>query len=162
MDPIFRWIESTEISVWLGESESVFVFPAILVVHTLGMAMLAGISAVTDLRMLGFARQIPPERLDRYWPLFLAGLALILVSGILLLIGYPTKALTNPVFYLKMVCVGVGIWIALQLRKALGLQTTPRIRRLAVLSLVVWTLSITLGRLLQYTYTRLYVDMAGT
>lgn len=161
MDPLFRWIESTAISVWIGESESVFVFPAILVVHTLGMAMLAGISTVMDLRLLGFARQIPPKRLGQFWPVFRAGFALTVASGIVLLIAYPTKALTNPVFYLKLACVGIGVWTAFQLRRDLAVETTATVRRRAVLSLVAWTLAVTLGRLLEYTYTRLYVDVAG-
>jgi hypothetical protein len=162
MDPFFRWVESTAISVWIGESESVFVFPAILVVHTLGMAMLAGICTVMDLRVLGFARQIPLRRLDHFWPLFRTGLALVVASGILLLIAYPTKALTNPVFYLKLACVGIGVWTASRLRRDLAVETTAPIRRRAILSLVAWTLAVTLGRLLEYTYTRLYVDVAGS
>ena len=31
------------------------------------------------------------------------------ISGLLLLIGYPTKALTNPVFYLKLLLIAVGL-----------------------------------------------------
>ena len=32
-------------------------------------------------------------------------------SGLLLLIGYPTKALTNPVFYMKLLLIAVGMWL---------------------------------------------------
>ena len=70
MDSLFLWIEGTALSMWIGQSATVFAFPAILVVHTLGMAMLAGISVMVDLRLLGFASQIPSVRLARFWPLF--------------------------------------------------------------------------------------------
>ena len=36
-------------------------------------------------------------------------LALNAVTGILLLIAYPTKALTNPLFYLKLFLVAVAV-----------------------------------------------------
>lgn len=162
MDPLFRWIEATSLSGWIGQSASVFAFPAILVVHTLGMAMLAGVSAVMDLRLLGFAPQIPTDRLARFWPLFSTGLVLNIASGLLLLVGYPTKALTNPVFYVKLACVGTGVWTALRIRGALDAAPQSCHRGLAYLSLTAWTFAIVFGRLLEYTYSRLYVDFAGS
>jgi hypothetical protein len=45
MDPFFRWIESTPLSVWTRESTSVLAFPAILSVHAIGMALAAGVNA---------------------------------------------------------------------------------------------------------------------
>lgn len=159
MDPLFRWIEGTALSTWIGQSASVFAFPAILVVHTLGMAMLVGISVIMNLRLLGFAPQIPIARLARFWPLFWSGLVLNIVSGILLLIGYPTKALTNPLFYVKLACVGTGVWTALRIRRVL-VAGTERSQHLAMLSIATWTLAIVFGRLLEYTHTRLYADFS--
>src|SRR5215469_8067520 len=45
----------------------------------------------------------------RFFPVLWAGFWLNAVSGVVLLIGYPTKALTNPMFYLKLVFIGLGI-----------------------------------------------------
>ena len=41
-----------------------------------------------------------------------AGFWVNAVSGVLLLIAYPTKALTNPLFYVKLVLIAIGLGIA--------------------------------------------------
>ena len=38
----FYWLEHTDFSTWLRESPSLLVFPTILILHTIGMAFLAG------------------------------------------------------------------------------------------------------------------------
>ncbi len=71
------------------------------------------------------------------------------VSGVFLLIGYPTfKALTNPVFYLKLIFIALAVTSAV--------KAMPKGSKLwASMSLAGWTGAITAGRLLAYTYTRL-------
>jgi hypothetical protein len=70
------------------------------------------------------------------------------ISGVLLLIGYPTKALTNPVFYLKLLFIALAVTSAM--------KAMPKASKLwASLALAGWTGAITAGRLLAYTYTRL-------
>ena len=83
------------------------------------------------------------------------------VSGVLLLVGYPTKALTNPVFYLKLLLIAVAMVIYVRIDRLIrgGDATAPAaartLRRLAITSLVCWGGAITAGRLLAYTYQRL-------
>ena len=45
----------------------------------------------------------------RYYRAMWAGFWVNAFSGVLLLIAYPTKALTNPVFYLKLALIAVAI-----------------------------------------------------
>jgi hypothetical protein len=87
---------------------------------------------------------------------------------VLLLLAYPTKALTNPLFYVKLalIVIGLGMWIKLWARlHALPVPEAqvlpPRLKALAVVSLVCWGAGIAAGRLLAYTYSRLTVDLAG-
>ncbi|GEM_PF-6537502 len=42
MDEVFRWIETSDLSFWIRSSPTVFAFPAILVLHTMGMALFVG------------------------------------------------------------------------------------------------------------------------
>jgi hypothetical protein len=80
------------------------------------------------------------------------------VSGVLLLIGYPTKALTNPVFYLKLTLIGVAMTLLVRISRLVFATNSPitsRLRNLAIASLVCWAGAITAGRLLAYTYHRL-------
>jgi hypothetical protein len=161
--PFFAWIESTALSQWIVGS--LFAFPVILTLHAVGMGFAAGLGAMVDLRLLGVARQVPVAELRRFLPVLWAGFWVNAASGLLLLIGYPTKALTNPVFYLKLSLIAVAMVLLRQIsREAFiarpdndvsGDARTRRLRRLALVSLTCWIGAITAGRLLAYTYTHL-------
>jgi len=163
MDPFLAWIEATSLSIWVRESPSVFAFPAVLSCHTVGMGLAAGINAVLALRILGVAPGVPIEEMKRFFPVMWFGFWLNFVSGVVLLIGYPTKALTNPLFYVKLLLVAVAITLVgpigrrvFDARGASGRHgTAASVKRLAIASLLCWTGVIVSGRLLAYTYHRL-------
>jgi hypothetical protein len=155
LDPFLIWLESTALSQWVVGSTSMFAFPGILALHAIGMGFAAGIGVAIDLRVLGVAPGVPLTEMRRFLPVLWAGFWLNAVSGVLLLVGYPTKALTNPVFYLKLLLITVAM--VLVRRISAGFDTAPpRLQRqFATLSLLCWTGAITAGRLLAYTYNRL-------
>ena len=155
--PIF---ETSGFSVWIRESPSLFAFPGILAAHTVGLGFLAGLNGALDLRLLGVARGIPPAAFVRFLPMMWAGLWINVLSGIAVLLAYPTKALTNPVFYLKLglIATALAILRALLRRISTGQADDRATRILAAASLVVWAAAITAGRLLAYTCSRLMVD----
>jgi hypothetical protein len=157
LDTFLLWLESTAFSIWIREDPSVFVFPMILAVHTIGLGLLAGINAAIDLRILGVATEIPIAEFRRFVPAMWVGLWVNVISGILLLIAYPTKALTNPVFYLKLALIAGALLVFSRLRRHMLSTTTPaaEARLLAWASLGCWAGATTAGRLLAYTYTRL-------
>jgi hypothetical protein len=152
------WLETSALSIWVRESPSVFAFPTVLSFHTLGMGIVAGLSAAIDLRILGFAPQVPLSNLKRYYPWLWFGFWLNAASGVVLLVGYPTKALTNPVFYGKLACVALGVVVQISIRRRV-LSSDDRVppwgRMLAAASLVLWAAAITSGRFLAYTYVKL-------
>jgi hypothetical protein len=157
IDPFLIWLESTALSQWVVGSPSLLAFPGILALHAIGMGFAVGISAALDLRILGIARGVPIESMRRFLPILWGGFWLNAVSGVLLLIGYPTKALTNPLFYVKLflIAVGMALLVRLDRRILAGTAGERRARRLAVVSLVCWAGAIFAGRFLAYTYTRL-------
>jgi hypothetical protein len=159
-DPFFRWLEETAFSIWMRESDSLFAFPGILAAHTIGLGLLAGLSGALALRLLGVAKGIPPEAFTRFVPLMWLGLWMNLLTGVALLIGYPTKALTNPIFYLKLGLIAAGLLILRAIFQRTGPARAPSgmTRVLAAALLIAWVATITAGRFLAYTYTRLSVD----
>lgn len=168
MDPFFAWIETTSLSIHLRESPSLWAFPFVLILHTVGLAFLVGANVALDVRVLGMARGVPLRTLERYRVVMWTGFWVNAVSGVLLLVAYPTKALTNPLFYVKLVLIAIGLAIAGKLSarlRALPVPDSPvlppRVKALAVLSLACWAAGITAGRLLAYTYSRLTVDLVG-
>jgi hypothetical protein len=162
MDTLFIWLESTAFSTWIRESPSVFAFPAILSLHTIGMGLVAGINLAIALRILGAGSGVPVKEMKRFLPVMWSGFWLNAASGVALLIGYPTKALTNPVFYLKLVLIAVALgivtWITRQVlndSRAASDGPSAHARLFAFASLACWVGAITAGRLLAYTYSRL-------
>lgn len=108
-DPFFTWLEASAFSVWMRESPSVFAFPIILAIHTIGLGFIAGINVALDLRILGVGTRIPLAEFRRFWPLMWVGLWLNVISGLALLAAYPTKALTNPLFYVKLGLIAAAL-----------------------------------------------------
>ena len=126
------------------------------------MGLLAGANAAMDLRILGFAPLVPLSAMVKFYPVMWIGFVINAISGVLLFIGYPTKALTNPVFYLKLACIAAGMVLMSWLRRNVVAPGDPsRIngRMIAVLSLLVWAGAVVSGRLLAYTCRYLLADI---
>jgi hypothetical protein len=164
--PLFlQTIEASGLSTWLRESESPFAFYFVLLFHTFGLALVVGANTVVDLRLLGIERAIPLAPLKRLFGIMWLGLAINAVTGVLLLVAYPTKSLTNPVFYAKLLLIGLAVWVMTQINSRVfddfslsnpssldEAAMMARGRTLAKWSLFLWIGTITAGRLLAYTY----------
>jgi hypothetical protein len=156
---LLQGIENTGFSTWLRESESPFAFYFILLFHTFGLALLVGANAVVDLRLLGVARAIPIAPLKRLFRVMWIGFGMNAITGLLLVFAYPTKALTNPDFYIKLALIGLAIWVMQKLNRQVfqdsSLSEAEMMAKgatLAKFSIFLWFGAITAGRLLAYTY----------
>ena len=159
MDPFFAWIEHSALSDWIRGSECICAFPMIVTLHNIGMAFLAGCGIAIDLRIIGFAPAIPLRPMARLLPLMWLAFAVNATTGVLLLIAYPTKALTNPLFYIKLCLVALALTlvyrIATDILRASGVDPEPlpaKARLLAGASLATWIALIAAGRYLAYTH----------
>jgi hypothetical protein len=151
------WLQDSPLGVWIRESAwAIF---AALIVHTLGMGFLVGAGLAVDARLLGLGRRIPLPALSGLAPLMAAALAFAAASGAVLVIGYPAKALTNPLFYAKLALVMAALALTWRIdRRVLraGLAEAPAwSRAAAALSIPLWLAGLTLGRLLAYTHNML-------
>jgi hypothetical protein len=151
-------VERTALSVWVRESPSLLAFPFILFLHTLGLAMLAGINVGIDVWLLG-RRKLPPFELPNVYRVMWLGFGINALSGLVLLAAYPAKALTNWVFFAKLLFIAIALWVLQQLKGELAVaggtaerDVSARARHLALASLVLWTATIFAGRLLAYTH----------
>jgi hypothetical protein len=166
-DSFFGAVESLGLSIWLRESPSLWGFPFVLILHTVGLAFLVGSSVAVNVRVLGFADAVPFGPLSRYFTVMWCGFWINAFSGVLLLLAYPTKALTNPLFYVKLGFIAVAVTLVRKIRgrirSALPVSAAPDpgLRRMAWGCLSCWVISIAAGRFLAYTYRRLMVDLMG-
>lgn len=165
MIDLLTFLENNELSVFIREFPSVFGFPTILFLHTLGLAMVAGVSIAIDLWILRGATAGAPLHLSGLTRTMWLGFGINLVSGLALLLAYPAKALTNGVFYLKMALVLLGVYVAVRINREIAARGASRgaelsirfdARRWAIVSLLLWAAATVTGRLLAYTHSVLF------
>jgi hypothetical protein len=159
----FILLEDNAIGRWVRESPSMLAFPTIIALHAVGMGLLVGGSAAIDFRILGYARGVPISSLERFVGIMRFGFWLNAISGLMLLLAYPTKALTNPIFFVKLLLIALAMVYGVLIRKMIiqkSIAETMRVptkgKLLAGASLALWAGAVVSGRLLAYTYT--YLD----
>src|SRR5213593_313423 len=157
MMDILRTIEQSSFSQWVVGSSSVFAFPTILLLHTIGMGVVVGISAGIDLRILGLAPALPLAPMERFFPLLWVGFWVNAVTGTILLAADATTKLTNADFYVKMAFIALALVNLRMIRNRVfrdpfvdkkPLQSDVKV--LAVTSMIFWLGAITAGRLMAY------------
>jgi hypothetical protein len=151
-------IERSALGVLVRESPSLLAFPFILYLHTLGLAMLAGVNVGLAVWLLA-RKTVPSFDLKVVYRVMWLGFGVNALSGVVLLAAYPAKALTNWVFFLKMVLVAAALWALQRTKDELTVangtaarEVSARARQLAMLSLLLWAGTIFAGRLLAYTH----------
>lgn len=149
---LLAWLEDGALGLWVRES--LWGFPIALSLHAVGMGLLVGIHYMLALRLLGVAPALPWPALLQWQRLMWGSALLALLSGLMLVCAYPAKALTNPLFFVKLLLVGAGLWGFCQWRNRVQANPDPEFPRwLAPLLLFCWSAAIAGGRFLAYTYS---------
>jgi hypothetical protein len=149
-------IENLNFSVWVSQSPSILAYPTILWLHVMGMGVVAGLSAIISLRILGISPKTPLQPMERLFPLIWWGFWVNAVTGTALLMASATKRLIDPTFYLKMIFIFVGVAVLLRTRDKVFRNLGPNgelpggAKTLAWAALVCWLGAVTAGRLLAY------------
>jgi hypothetical protein len=116
-----------------------------------------------SLRVLGVASGARLERFAGFFPVMWVGAAMAVPSGLMLLAGYPAKALTNWVFALKLACLAGAALLVWRIARdifpiaARGQPLPRRARWMAAIALLLWIAVVTCGKLLLYTNKMLLV-----
>lgn len=139
----FRWLNHTHFSFFMRNSR--WGFAIVEMAHLLGLATLGGSVLLVDLRLLGIGlRRQPVSRIARgLAPVVLAGLGVIVASGLLLMAAFPLKYYYSPAFRLKMVLLVLAVSLHFLLQhhvKKLNDSDTPILwaKVAAVFSLALW------------------------
>ena len=139
--------------------DNAVVFPALEMLHFLGLCLLFGSLLVVDLRIVGFANAIPIERVDLFARFAIIGFCINLFSGLLFVIGDSDRYLVNVGFWIKMGLVflaGVNtIYFLSRIKPQLvtgvnAADLKQGAHAVAWASLILWTGVIILGRFLPY------------
>jgi hypothetical protein len=148
-------LEASSFGTWLRESGSIWAYPAVLTMHTLGMGVLVGASTVLDLRLLGCAPKIPLAPLDRLFPIMWAGFWLNALTGVALFVADATTKGTTTVFMAKLGIIVLSVIVLFDIRRRVygrdGVAAvTSQAQVLAAASLALWFAAIVTGRYMAY------------
>jgi hypothetical protein len=135
---------------WIGPHP--LAYPALEVLHILGIALLLGSLVLLELRVWGAAPALPVPALARLaLAVTLCGFAAVLMSGLLMFGSQPLELIGNRYFLIKM-----GLILAAGLNAAWfhsrgSLQRLDRIARVqTALSVLIWVAVIGCGRWIAY------------
>lgn len=156
--PLLVSLEQSNLGAALRES--IWLYPAVEILHIFGFILLVGSIAGFDLRLLGLHRFLPVPALARHAvPLAMIGFCVAAPAGFLLFATEATSSALNPAFQVKLFCVALGLanailfhlgpWRSMALWGAVGM--VPPVARLgAATSLMAWTGAVIGGRLIAY------------
>jgi hypothetical protein len=149
-------LENLGLSTWVRESPSKLAYPTVLWLHVMGMGVVAGISAMISLRLLGVSPKTPVQALERLYPLIWWGFWVNAATGTALLLASASKRLVDPTFYVKMVFIFAGVALLQLTRNKVFRNLAPdgtlpeSAKALAWAALICWLGAVTAGRLLAY------------
>jgi hypothetical protein len=157
MSGFLQHLAATPLAVWVGQSSG---YPLLLVLHSIGLALLVGMLAVIDLCVLGSgAASIPTRALRTVMRIGWSGMFLAAASGALLFLADGARYYYSATFRFKLISIALGLWLAYALSErivtahshpgALVYISMPA-RILAACSLVCWLSAIMAGRLMAY------------
>jgi hypothetical protein len=131
----------------------------IMDLHFIGLALLIGTVGILNLRVLGFAKQLPFGPLHRLTPWAMGAFGINALTGILAFIGMPDYYTFNVAFWLKILALlllglnAAAFYLtdAFHSVEHLGPgEDAPRLAKFfAATSLVLWFAVIALGRYIQ-------------
>jgi hypothetical protein len=155
-----KWLAATSLSHTILTAG--WIIPALQIIHILSVAVAFSAAVLVNFRIFRLFEHDEPLRdvAQRFLPWIRPVLAVLLVTGSLLIIGEPRRALINPTFYLKMALLLVAILLTAGMQGALAAVPTfwekDRSRRLAgkalaTASILIWCGILFAGRWIAYT-----------
>ena len=131
-----------------------------MVMHFVGLSLIIGVVGAINLRIIGFAKELPFGPLHRLLPLAMVGLGINVVTGMLAFIGMPAYYAADIAFWFKLAALMLlglnaavfyltGIFHRVE-RLAPGEDAVFSAKLVAVSSLLLWFTVIISGRYIQH------------
>jgi hypothetical protein len=152
-----EWLQTTALASLVAET--LWGYPLLETLHTIGMAMLVGVITLINLRILGYKAELPLLGTRDLLPLAWLGFTINLFSGIALFTSDAVYFWSSYTFRIKLTLIVLGGINAFLLgRTALReaqvsrgtVAVSPGVKLIAASSLVFWFGAIIAGRLIAY------------
>lgn len=150
-----EWVEQTALAQWVCCSLNGY--PSMIALHSLGLAIMVGISVALSLRMLGFFSKLPIDSLHGFFRWAWTGFIINTISGGALWTTQATSYMTNVPFLIKITGVFIGAALVAVLQRQMagagatwGEAVPGHVKAIAVVTILVWTVAMVTGRLIAY------------
>lgn len=156
LDEFVRWLAATPASQWLQavSSNAPVLLAAVQTLHLLGMSVVIAANGFVAIGLLGGLRS--GEALTvlarKVIPWVLSALAVMLASGAILIVRWPSRILLSAAFLPKLVLVSCGTALLLHVARTLDRRQagvvagTLTTKVHAILLILVWTGAVIAGR----------------
>lgn len=149
-------LEASALGAWMRGSS--WAYPAVNLLHLLGLVLLVGSMVLLDLRLLGVGRRLHlPDVSALLTPVAVAGLLIMLASGALLFTADAGPLSMQPLLQLKLLWIALGVGNALLFRgwwagRLADWDARPPLlgRVQAAASLLIWLGVAAMGRMIAY------------
>lgn len=158
MTPMLLWIQHLPVFVTIAESDTVWAYPTVLMLHTVGLGWLVGLNTVVNLRLLGIGKGVPFGTFEKLFPMMWWGFWLNLATGIVLFCLDADHKGHQWIFYAKLGSIVLAMFLLTAERNYMFRsgefpKTDPvpsKARRFAWASLALWWIATATGRLMAY------------
>lgn len=148
--PFFEWMEGLAIY-----SSSVYIGPALNIVHLMGMVVFLGAILIVDLRLLGTGlKRHPTAAVARdAQPWLIGSLLVLLLTGVPATVATATQQYTNSIFWAKMYLLALGLVFLFTIRRQAAFAEEGRVpsaakKAIGLVSIVIWLGVAALARLI--------------
>jgi len=156
LNPFAQSMSETAFSLWLVER--FWAIPILQVWHILAIAGSFAAVLMINLRIFGLAGHATlAETSRRYTKVLWWSLAMVVLSGVLMLFGDTVRNLLNSIFWIKMGLVVAAILIAIAFTRNLGRQATTTgetvgggAKATAIFLVILWCVIMLCGRWIAY------------
>jgi len=148
--PFFEWMEGVAVY-----GSTIYLGPAVNIVHLCAMVTFLGALMVVDLRLMGTGLTHQPvavvARDARPW--MLGALGILVLTGVPALMATATLQYANSVFWVKMYLLGLGLLFTFTVRNRVAFAEEGRVgsgtaKFVGLLSILIWLSVAALARLI--------------
>jgi hypothetical protein len=150
LEPFFKWMESLAVY-----GASLYIGPAVNIVHLVSMVIFLGSILLVDLRLLGTGLTNQPTAVvarDAY-PWTTGAFLMLVLTGVPALMATATSQYGNSIFWVKMYLLMIGVVYLFTVRRKVAFAEEGRIgagtaKMVGFVSIMIWLSVAALARLI--------------